>query len=89
MIIELLLGLVGGVMDWGISLLPTDDPPEWLTTVGGFISGQLDAVSGLGAWIPWTFAILIFGTLFTLWAAFLLVKFVRWVLNWIPTWGGS
>ena len=89
MIVEWFLSIAGGVADWALGFLGSDPAPEWMTTVGTFMSGQLASFAGLGAWIPWDFAILVWGSILTIWVAILLVKFVRWVIGLIPTMGGS
>jgi hypothetical protein len=89
LILELLLDIAVGIARWGLAFLGTDEPPEWLTTVGTFINSQIQGFAGLGAWVPWDFAILVAGANLTLWLVFLLVKAIRWVVGWIPTMGGS
>jgi len=77
------------VSDWALTMLPTEEPPEWLATVVTFVNGLLVSAAGLGAWVPWDFLIIVALFVFNLWLGIALVKAVRWVLNWIPTWGGS
>lgn len=89
MIIEAVIGIFVNVARWGLSGLGTDAPPEWLASVGVFINQQIQGFSGLGAWVPWDFAIGVAAVTTGLWVIIVLVKAIRWVLNWIPTWGGS
>jgi hypothetical protein len=88
-IIEWFIGLGGTAADWVLGLFGTDAPPEWLATVATFVNSQLAAAAGLGAWIPWDFAILVAGAVLTLWGTGLAIKFFRWVLGLIPTMGGG
>jgi len=89
MIVEFFISIASGIADWGLGLLGSAQPAEWVTTVGTFVNSTLQSVAGLGAWVPWDFAIGVSATVLTLWLLFLLVKAIRWVVGWFPTMGGS
>lgn len=89
MITEWFFSLWVGVVEWFSSLLPQDDPPDFLSTVAGFIEDLVASSAGLGAWVPWAFLGLVGGTILTLWLVLVLVKGVRWVWGLTPFSGGS
>ena len=88
MIIEWLLDLFSGFIDWVLSLV-TFDVPDWLEGLAGTVAGVINAGAGLGAWVPWPLVLLVVGGTFTIWGAGLFIKAARWLLGLIPTMGGG
>jgi hypothetical protein len=89
MITAWFLSVFTGLLDWVIGLFGTADPPAYLSTVSTFVVGLIDSVQGLGVWIPWAFMLVVAGINLTLWAVFLGVKALRWVIGILPTMGGG
>lgn len=89
MIVSGFLGLFAGLQSWFVGLFGTDPPPAWMGTVGQFVGSLMQSARGLSPWIPWTLIVSIAAFNLTLWAAFLAIKVVRWVVGLIPTMGGG
>lgn len=89
MITEWFIDLGSTLLTWIIGFFGTEDPADWFTDVGTFVSGLLTSVAGLGAWVPWAIAITVWITLTTIWLVGLTIRVMRWLLGLIPTMGGS
>ena len=89
MITQFFMGIGQSVADWFLGLFGTGEPPAWLSEVGGFVASLLASVSGLGAWVPWAFAITVAGVVSAVWLSGFLLKAVRWLVGLIPTMGGG
>ena len=89
MIVEWLGSLWVGLIEWFDSLFGPDPLPDWVTSVGGMVQDVINGASGLGAWVPWALAIAVFSLVGGIWLIAVSLKFVRWLVGWIPTMGGS
>lgn len=89
MITEWIINLGIALADWFVSLLGTDDPPEWLNTLATWLGGLVASASGLGVWIPWALGFGVSGIVLALWLSGFLIKGVRWLVGLIPTMGGG
>ena len=89
MIVEWFLDLMAGISDWFMGLFGTDEPPAWLSGIGGFIGQLVERASGLGAWFPFVLFGAVAGTCLALWLTFWIVKGIRWVWGLTPFSGGS
>lgn len=89
MITEWFLELMAGVSEWFMTLFGDEDPPEWMSQVGGFIGDLVARASGLGAWFPFVLLSIVLGTTLALWLTFWTVKGIRWVWGLTPLSGGS
>lgn len=79
------LGLVAALL----SFLPTNSPPEWLTTIGGAVGTVYGYASLMGAWFPVT---LVRNVALAVIASILIgfvIKVVRIVASFVTVGGGS
>lgn len=88
-IVEWLGSLWVGLVGWFTSLFGTDPVPGWMLDAGDMIQSLITGASGLGVWVPWVLAITVATFVGGLWLVAVAIKFIRWVLGWIPTMGGS
>lgn len=90
MITEWFIGIGKTLALWVLSLFPTGwEVPSWLTTASDWLAGIVVQGQNLGAWIPWALMLTVLASTIALWGGGLLLKFVRWLVGWIPTMGGS
>lgn len=89
MIAEWFIGIYTGMLEWFLELLPTDDPPEFLTSAPDAVETITQSAAGLGAWVPWSYLGIVASTILLLWGILSLVKGVRWLWGLTPFSGGS
>lgn len=54
MITEAVISLLYEVGSLVVGLVPTTDPPAWVSDVGTYLDQIWQIGDGLGVWIPWT-----------------------------------
>ena len=89
MVVDLFLEAFAHIQVFFIEMMGQTAPPAWTGTVGVFVGGLLQSAKGLGAWIPWTLVITVASFNLSLWALFLVIKAVRWIIGLFPTMGGG
>lgn len=87
MIIEWLLDLVIGVVDWFFGLfdgweIPDLSPPPEIASLLSFLDG-------MGVWVPWAVIGVSITAVLGVWGVMFLIKIVRQVLAHVPLFGGS
>jgi len=83
------LSVFYGFVGWAASLLPSGSPPDFIDQMSSALGTLIGSAQGLSAWVPWPFVIGTTVVVGSVWLAVLAVKGIRWLLAWIPTWGGS
>jgi hypothetical protein len=78
-----------GFIGWALSLLPQGPPPAWIGDFRGRLGSLLAGIDGMGAWLDWSFALVVVLAVVGAWAVVLTVRAVRWLVGWIPTMGGG
>ena len=89
MIIEWLLDLVVGVVDWFLSLFDGFELPDIVTSPSGSISTLAANVQGMGVWVPWGVVAGAVGASLGVWGVMFIVKLVKQVLAHVPGFGGA
>lgn len=89
MISEFFINLGASIVAWFLSLFGTDPIPTWLADLAPMITELWARVEGLGAWLPLGLLGTVSVGLLLLWAAFWLVKGIRWLWGLTPFSGGS
>lgn len=89
MIVEAIVNFFLGLVEALLSFLPTNEPPDWLTSIGGVVGTVYGYAGQMGAWFPVT---LVRNVVIAVVAAALLgfsVKVVRIVASFLTVGGGS
>lgn len=89
MITEWFISIGQAIAQWFLGLFGTDAPPDWITSVAGFVTELFARVAGLGAWLPFPLIGTVGAALLGLWAVFWLIKGIRWLWGLTPFSGGS
>lgn len=79
------LGLVAALL----SFLPTNEPPEWLTSIGGFVGTVYGYAGQMGAWFPVTLVRNVALAVLTAYLVGFGVKVVRIIASFLTLGGGS
>jgi hypothetical protein len=89
MITEALANFFLGLVAALLSFLPTNDPPAWLTGIGGAIGTVYGYAGQMGVWFPVTLvrnvALAVLGAML----AGFVVKVVRIIASFVTVGGGS
>lgn len=89
MIVEWLLDLVVGIVEWFLGLFDEFDmPTEALSPMSG-LSQLAGAVTGMGVWVPWAAIAISVGVVIGFWSVMMFVKIVRQVAAHVPMFGGA
>lgn len=89
MITAKLLDFLGALVSFVTGLLPTMPVPGWVDGASGHLTTILGYGAGLGAWIPWQIAGIVFGSLMIALGISFGIKVARIVASFLTLGGGS
>lgn len=89
MILEAIVNFFAGVVEFFLNLLPSMDPPGFVTGFGEKVSDVLGYASGLGAWLPLGLVATVTGALIVCIGVGFGIKVVRIVASFFTAGGGS
>lgn len=68
MITGWILNLIASAWEALVGAIPAPSEDSWLSDVGGAVSWVVNALDGLGAWLPFTLIGAVLGTVAAVWA---------------------
>lgn len=89
MIVEWLMTVSSGFVDWFASLFPQLELPAELVNVDDALNTVASYGDGMGAFVNWTIVGLIAAVPITVWCAGFLIKIARVLIAHIPFVGGK
>lgn len=89
MIVEWLMGVAVGFVQWLAGLFPVLELPDELVHLDDSFNSIFALGEGLGAFIPWGLVGLIAGIPLAVWVGGLLIKVVRVLVSHLPFIGGK
>lgn len=88
MILEYLLDLVLGIVEWFLGLFDDLDIPSWLSP-SGQIQSFISNFASVGVWIPWTVMASVVTAVVATYSITFVVKLVKQILAHVPGFGGA
>lgn len=89
MITEAIMNVFFSFTELLVSLVPSSDPPSWLSDGSGALAEIWGYGHGLGAWLPWSLIGVVFPVVIACIGLGLLIKLTRIVLSFLTLGGGS
>lgn len=89
MIVEAVVTVFVGLVNFITGLLPSMDPPAWLSSGDGLMGTVWGYGAGLGAWVPWSLAGTVLASALACAASGFVIKVVRIVASFFTAGGGS
>lgn len=89
MIVEALVDVLFGIVEFVIGLIPTTAAPVWIADASGYLETLWGYGAGLGAWVPWSLVGTVFASVLSCVAIGLVIKLVRIVASFFTAGGGS
>lgn len=89
MVVEWFIKGMVAVISFGLGLLPTSNPPSWLTGRDSNIASILQGAAGLGAWVPLSLGATIATAVLACAVIGFAIKITRIVLSLFSAGGGS
>lgn len=89
MIVQFLIDVACTIASWLVGLLPTIDPPSWVTDANGTLASVLGSVASLGVWAPIPLVVVVASTVLACLGIGLGIKLVRIVASFLLAGGGS
>lgn len=89
MITQWLLSFFFSLFQSIISLIPTTDPPAWVSSMSGYASTFWTDASDLGAWIPWATVSTVVTAWFVAFGVRIVVVVVRFTVSLFTGGGGA
>lgn len=89
MIVDAILDLLFGVVQWIVTLLPAWTVPVELATIDDQLNGWFTQFAGLGVWVPWTVISIALSIIFGALGFNLVARLGLWAWSLVPVIGSG